>query len=843
MSNAISRHRCSAVMVPAVIALLVSGESAMAQDAAESRVGLEEIVVTARKREENLQEVPIAITAIGSEELREKSILAPEDLKFHAPGLEIRTAGLQRANVQYFIRGQGQTFSSSPGVVTYFAEAPLGNSSLPSIGNNGKLFDLSSVQVLKGPQGTLFGRSTTGGAVLFTPQRPTDDFEGSFKASAGNYGMQDYTGVLNVPLIAGTLSARLAANIARRDGFTRSISTGQELDDRHRDAYRLGLEFTPTEASNSYLLFQDDRANENNTGTVLRDFNENFPTYNTSATAPSIPGVGFNVYTAVQGLCAGLNPADPAGRANCASMRLARVDTLRNSLIAEEARVKNGGEDAIRRNQTGADLILRGRTQQLLNITSVDAGELGMLGDVTFKNVLSTVRNYGVVSRYDSGSPIPAGLVYNNYDIVGFVPTYTDKSRSRDDWMDNFSEEFQILGSINDKHSWILGYYLEETHVDLIYPPLYSSLGDVLNPFLLPSIVANFTQDRLNTQKGYFGQTTIDLSDWVLDGLRFTAGYRWSETYQRQTHRTASLNGQGNLVVGGLAARQPPKVQDEAPSWTVGFDYRITPDLMTYIAHRRGFKPGGSNVTPLSPGPEFQATYEPETVDDIELGVKSDWFIGDRALRTNLALYKMWYENIQRSQTLLANGITPFTQTANIAKADIQGLELSAIFEATDRLQLSLSYSYIDAEYSEWPGFTTNLLTGAQLPLVDSPYVGTPEHQGTIAVRYTLPLPDSWGEITAGADYYRQTSVHLNDTELADGFGLEDGYGNLNLRLDWANVVGQPIDVAFFMRNATDDVHAQSLNSAYSSVGTANAVYNEPRMYGAELRYRFGAAR
>src|SRR5690606_29005292 len=179
--------------------------------AAEKRAKMEEVIVTARKRDENLQEVPIAITAISSEELREKAISAPSDLQLHTPGLELRPGGSQqRNNVQFFIRGQGTTFGSAPGVVTYFSDAPVGNSAKVSIGNNGQFFDLASVQVLKGPQGTLFGRNTTGGAVLFTPQHPGNEFGGFLQAKAGNYDMREYTGAVTIPLIDGTLSVRAA---------------------------------------------------------------------------------------------------------------------------------------------------------------------------------------------------------------------------------------------------------------------------------------------------------------------------------------------------------------------------------------------------------------------------------------------------------------------------------------------------------------------------------------------------------------------------------------------------------------------------------------------------------
>lgn len=153
---------------------------------------------------------------------------------------------------------------------------------------------------------------------------------------------------------------------------------------------------------------------------------------------------------------------------------------------------------------------------------------------------------------------------------------------------------------------------------------------------------------------------------------------------------------------------------------------------------------------------------------------------------------------------------------------------------------MSLNYSYMDAEYTKWPGTVTNILTGEVLQLKDSPYVGAPENQVTLSLQYLLPVPAEWGDINASADYFIQSSVHLNDTELADGFGQQNGYDNLNLRLDWANVAGSSFDMAVFVNNVMDEIHAASMNSFYSVNGTANAIYSEPRMWGAEVRYRFG---
>ena len=148
--------------------------------------GLEEIVVTARRREEKLQSVPISITAFSSAEIRAKSIVSAYDLQQFVPSLNV-SSNTQRDTAVYAIRGQGYTLGAGPGVVSYFAEVPIPPIYFPSglqppAGGPGLYYDLENLQVLKGPQGTLFGRNTTGGAVLFEPQRPTKNFEGDRKS-------------------------------------------------------------------------------------------------------------------------------------------------------------------------------------------------------------------------------------------------------------------------------------------------------------------------------------------------------------------------------------------------------------------------------------------------------------------------------------------------------------------------------------------------------------------------------------------------------------------------------------------------------------------------------------
>ena len=822
-----------------------------AQDSARGATqagSLEEVIVTARKREESLQDVPVAVSAFTTEQLREQNITEAYDLQFHTPGLMMRAGAGTRNSVDFFIRGQGATFGSAPAVVTYFAEAPSNN----ILGGNGQLYDLDSVQVLKGPQGTLFGRSTTGGAVLFSPIRPKDQFEASIQASGGNLNYREITGFVNVPLVGDALSLRLSANSVRRDGFTKSITTGQDLDDQHRDSVRLGLLFKPTDWFDNYLLLQDDRVNESNTGAVTLAANAALPFWNATPPTPERLGLIFAGQAApstggeiIAAICTGIGfgTGNPAGIPACVAQRSARLTAAFQGLATNAARLQGEDEDEVRRGAVGVEQALAGRTQGIVNTTTVNAGETGFLGDLSFKNIFSTYKNFGVKSLRDlSGGPLPAGIVWTSADIQGFVPVYSnDIAKGKNDWLDYYTDEFQIAGTINEKHNWLVGIYYESNKNDLAYPPIFSTFGDVFSPTFTPGAVGGFTSDAKSITKGYFGQFTLDLSDWLLQGLRFTGGYRWSDTYRHSTGLAAVINSSGNLVPG--AAQPTVSLNDQAPSWNVSLDYDLTDQLLVYLTHRRGFKPGGVNVgfNPAVPG--ATRTYTPETLDDLELGMKWDWDAGNVRGRTNAAVYGQRYSDIQRAQFLPTPTGSVVQQTNNIAAAEIWGLELENAVRLSEQWQVNLTYAYIHPKYTSWPGDSNGPAPGG-LPLIDSPYPGTPEHQGTLGLRYSRPV-GAMGEIAALVEYYRQSSVELNDSALQDNFLIpkEPGYGNVNLRFDWSNIAGQPIDLGFFVRNATDDVHKLSVNSLYSSAGFISALYAEPRTYGLELRYRMGGPR
>jgi iron complex outermembrane receptor protein len=254
-----------------------SGAGATSESSASA---LGEIIVTARRRAENAQTVPITVDVLGPGDFSRAGSFGADQLAQASPALHADAQTGDRNNIVYTIRGQGQTYGTEyPSVIAYFAEVPVAHI------NTGQYFDLENVQVLKGPQGTLFGRVTDGGAVLIQPKAPTDKFEGFAEVKAGSYNLKGFTGAINAPLIAdGVLNVRLAVDINRRKGFTIDSgagapgpipapgnpgNAGKDEDNVHYDSVRLSVSAKPIEGLHNNTVFSFYKANENGTGVIL----------------------------------------------------------------------------------------------------------------------------------------------------------------------------------------------------------------------------------------------------------------------------------------------------------------------------------------------------------------------------------------------------------------------------------------------------------------------------------------------------------------------------------------------------------------------------------------------
>lgn len=241
---------------------------ALAQDDQPQRsrsgaASLEEVVVTARRTEETLQEVPLAVTALSGQMLSDQNVLRQEDLVYVTPGLSVNQVG--DAGLTFSLRGQGQIFGgSAPGVQTYFDEVPL-------IQGQFEMFDIERIEVLRGPQGTLFGRNTTGGAVRIVPRKATasGEFGGYVNTSLGNYSYREHEAAVAIPVIRDVLGLRIAGNITERDGYVEDLSTGKDRQDLDNQNLRISAAFVPTEIFENQLIYNYYSADSYGTGYVI----------------------------------------------------------------------------------------------------------------------------------------------------------------------------------------------------------------------------------------------------------------------------------------------------------------------------------------------------------------------------------------------------------------------------------------------------------------------------------------------------------------------------------------------------------------------------------------------
>jgi iron complex outermembrane receptor protein len=338
--------------------------------------------------------------------------------------------------------------------------------------------------------------------------------------------------------------------------------------------------------------------------------------------------------------------------------------------------------------------------------------------------------------------------------------------------------------------------------------------------------------------QGIYAQGVYDLGSLVpwLDGVKFTSGYRY--TWDWRTLETTQRNPSGACTV--LNADANCVFVTDSPfhafGWTLGLDYQVLPDTLLYIRSSRGYTSGGFNS--LAP-PEFRF-FKPEYATDVEIGVKSDWEIAGVKARTNADLFHVSYSNIQRSVNAAfpnAAGVIQIGSiTNNAASATVEGVELETTVIPVDSVELTANYSYIHSKYDKY--LSIDPATLQPLDLSGQAFTNFPKTQISFTGRYHLPLDSAIGDVSIAATYNWQSSEYFGLVP-GDVGAFEPAYDNLDLRVDWKGVMGQPFDAAFFITNVADNIHRLGSFTIYTSVGTVGDVYNEPRMFGVQGRYHF----
>jgi iron complex outermembrane receptor protein len=701
-------------------------------------------VVTARRREENVQNVPISISAVNQLKIDRLRLVSPNDLNSNFPAVQVTNSTLTRSSASYVIRGLGQPVSAAePAVVTYVSEIPT------AAGGQGLYFDLQSLQVLKGPQGTLFGRNTTGGAILVEPKRPSNDFEGYVDLSAGTYGMRRVQAAVNVPIFDDKLLLRLAFDVNRVKGYTRDLTNSIDLDDTNYQAVRVGLTVRPSERIENYLsLFFID--NDSHTSSLVID------------------------------------AVDPAGTA-------ARLfPTITNFLADQQLR----GIRSVRFSPSpGYD---RYRSIGVTNITTIDVSD-----SVSLKNIAG-YRAFKQNRTGDAdGTPLP---------ILDTIATpYWTASTSSPPSQEQFSNELQLQAKLfDDRMDFTIGAYIDHRR------PWPDGTADVA--IQLGSTNYRYTR-KTDTGKAIYAQLTYDASSLV-DGLSVTAGGRYTWDTREQISKTVIGS---SVDVGPTPAAQ--KAKFSAPTYNFTLSYQPSTSAMVYATISHGYKTGGFN-TITSPLP----TFKPEYLTNYEAGAKLGFSpSSDVDGHLNLALYHSDFTDIQASQFVLDSVGAVALVIANGGKARVNGIEAEAELQGPGGFGLSAFYGYTDAKYIRYTVGAFNA-AGLQFALV-------PKHKFGLTPSYEFDLGSS-GQLRLQANYTWQSEMVFS-VEPQGPENFQGDYGKLNLRLEWNNAFGKPIDFYAFSTNVTQTKYKQANLPAYGFLGFSLSAYGPPRMTGIGLKYRY----
>jgi iron complex outermembrane receptor protein len=746
-----------------------------------------EITVTARRREESLEKVPVAVEVLNSEALAEANVRSQEDLQRTVSGLVIRQSQNQNDET-YAMRGATtDAFSGMlPGVLPYINDVQFNSLSSNSF------FDLASIQVLKGPQGTLFGRNTTGGAVLYTTARPTDQFGGYATVGGGNYDAVNVQGAVNLPLIDNKLLLRIAGDYTYNGGYVRNIGNGQMLGVTDRKSGRVTLLAKPFEGFESLTTMEFDKSGGNNVGAYA------YSVYPLGAT-----NNGYNLAGAAASLFTPYldNVTGPGSWANFLKLN---PGSYAPGVIAfhalEQTFPKYTVWDFNPSKHNGQNWFVSNTTTYTIN------------DNLSLKNIIGDSQSFTDDLEDLFGAPYP------------FEPQVSNNGTGYHYATNEVSEEFQIIGSTSEqKLTYITGLY---TSYEMQHNVFQVTPFDV--PLVGVSRTDNFQLHDLTYAAFAQGTwNTVDLTH--VDHLNLTIGGRYGGD-------NVKLRQLPTDVYYGLAPEE--KNSFKKPSWQVGLEYQATPNLLLYVEQRGSWRSGGFNGTapPVEKfGSQGGNEFKPETVRDVEVGVKFAGDLGGVPTRINLAAYDSWIKEIQRVEYVnvpFNGGIVLAGLTANIPAATVKGVELDADFKLTNWLRVGGNFAYTDAK------FTDNVSVIFTQVQVFGPFPDTPKFAGTVYGEVTIPTKG--GDVAIRTDVYHQTSQFFSsqnngavpDTELA-------GYTLLGAHIDWRHVFGSNLTLSAYGKNLTDKFYFTGGLAQGGAFGLNGATLGVPRMYGAQATYKF----
>lgn len=751
-------------------------ETSEAETAQEPGRGLQEIVVTAERRETNLQETPISITALTEEELQVNRVQNLTDLSSLAPGLTAQRSGSQNS-VQYQMRGessQGFLPGQASGIGTYIDGVYVGLLT----GTNAELADFERIEVLRGPQGTLFGQNSTGGAISIITRQPSGEFSGVQEFTYGNFDHFRSRTRVDLPAF-GPFSISLLYLHNERDGDTRNFGAGTQWDfgpltngiwgirtapetlgAQNNDAWGVNVLFEPS--ADFEAIYRYDASNNVFTDRaqgVLGD-----PSNIPAAFPFGIPGTYF------------LIPEDIR-----TPVSLTRPEGVNNYF----------------------SLPFRSEAQNHTLNATLDVSEHLTLRSISgYRDV--TMEIHSMLDGARGGSPITPNVPF----------TIQSASSYNDDWM--LSTELQALVS-TDLFDLTAGLYYFKNSISngpRIEPAPCASGACSTTNATQPYVIRNTGVGGRSVGKSRTTAVYAQANIHITDRLDAQLGLRQS------WDRTTGIDALSGIVI-------PLDYKDDRLSWLAGLNYRATDDLFLYAKASRGYIRGGQLGG---------IAFDPQVATSYEAGVKADLF--NRTLRTNLSVYHVKYVDVQ--QVGLLAGAGPggggLTVIFSVGDAKVNGFELESTWiTPVEGLTLSGSLSHTDYKYVNLN--PTFLLFNGLRP--DQMLSVTPEWTGSLALRYEGPEM-GWGRIAASVDgnfYWDKNLTNSWRTPLQREYIHVDHRYIVNARLAVTDIPVGRVDaeVALWARNLFDADGAAGV----TFIGYSSAIYEQQRTYGVDVTFRF----
>ncbi|MEE4659207.1 MAG: TonB-dependent receptor [Halieaceae bacterium] len=869
-------------------------------DAPDTGAQIEEVIVTAQKKLESAQDVPIAITAFDANALVARQIVGFADFRFNAPNVTFAKDNFSASNIQ--IRGVGTTLtaaSADAGVGIHVNDVPINSPRLFET----EYFDIQSVEVLRGPQGTLFGRNATGGTVnMITAPAELGVTLGNVEAQYGEYDHSKLVGHVNLPL-GDDVAVRLAGLSLQRDGYTENLFTGNDVDGRDQFALRASFAWIPTEATTVNLMasyFEEDSNRSRSTKTLC----QNDP----SALLGCLPDrLDFdlpNPSSQLSNILASNQALGPLGvfpfgsnnrSENPNDLRTTQTDfepeyysdetlvtlTIDHELDKHSLRFIGGYQDTV-------------VDSYMDFLWSVSATPISVppLVAVLFPETYATQFGDGLIPISAPSASGSGSVGGNIQDRLGTLESY-DRSVGSSE---QYTLEFQVASDYDGAFNWLAGVFYMETEVSNQYA-VFSNGFDYLSA-IVPGAVAGldgsgwvapyFLSDTANYEiesRAAFGEIYYEFNE----DLKLTLGLRYTDDEKRIQDRQLLLNEDedtGQRLFRPLGDNSPVPVpfRNEVNSWQeltgrAVLDWAVTGSSLLYASYSRGYKGGGFNP-PFDPVafPNSKPDFDPEFVDAYEIGSKNRFFNGK--LQANATAFLYDYQDLQVSRIV---NRTAFNENTD---AEIYGLEAELLWAPDAHWLFNANLSYLKTEVQDFSTIDTRdptagrddvtlikdvtngsncvalvspdefaqtgqsqfndcaALSGAGIPVTDgiledldgNRLQNSPEYSVSLGVEYRATLPGDHS-LSTRLDYYWQDDMFArNFNREVDRIPAWDVW-NAQVTLMSAQ---QSWYARAYVKNIADDNHLVGMFLSDPSAGLFTNVFAiEPRTYGVALGYNF----